>query len=146
MLIRLFIFCLSILICLNVDASAPKTTPSEIEAKIDAGSRLAKKGEYAKAEAELTAVLAKDPKNSRAYKLRGHIYYAQGEYRKAFRDLDKVVALVPNHPNALIDRAIVHSMLGHHGLALADVEKALQLKPGSHFAHAVRKKILELAV
>ena len=142
--VLLFLF-LSVSVC-HVQAQQPKLTPAEIQAKVNAGNRLAKSGEYAKAEAELTAVIIQDSKNARAYKLRGHIYYAQGNFRRALSDLDRVVKLVPDHPNALVDRAIVHSMLGHHGLALADAEKALELKPDSHFAQAVRKKILELAV
>lgn len=147
MLFKIFACCvLSLFSFFSVQAQPPKpTSSSEVEVKINAGNRLAKAGEYAKAEAELSAAIAKDSENARAYKLRGHVYYAQGDYRLAFSDLDRVVKLVPDHPNALIDRAIVHSMLGHHGLALADVERALALKPDSHFAQAVRKKILEMA-
>jgi regulator of sirC expression with transglutaminase-like and TPR domain len=135
------LFCFSTVAYANQDQA--KNT--QLEAKVEAANLLAKSGDYVHAEAELNAVIAKDPKNARAYKLRGHVYYAKKEYKKALMDLDRVVQLIPDHPNALVDRAIVHSMLGQHGLALADVEHALQLKPDSHFAQSVRQKVLELA-
>jgi len=111
----------------------------------DTGSQLAKKGNYTEALANLNAAIQTDPHSARAYKLRGHVYYAMGDYDRALTDLDYVVTLVQGNANALADRAIVHSVMGHHGLALADIERALALKPSSSFAQAVRKEILERA-
>lgn len=111
----------------------------------DTGSSLAKKGNYTEALATLNSAIQADPRSARAYKLRGHIYYAMGDYHRSLTDLDYVVSLIPDSANALADRAIVHSVMGHHGLALADIERALALKPSSSFAQAVRKEILERA-
>lgn len=111
----------------------------------DQGNRYAKSGNYAQALQSLNASIQSDPKNARAYKLRGHVYYAMGNYSKALEDLDLVVSLVSDSANALADRAIIYSVMEKHGLALADIERALALKPSSTFAQAVRKEILERA-
>lgn len=112
---------------------------------ISQANALAKKGSYKEALSHLNAAIQAEPRNARAYKLRGHVYYAMKNYTQAFSDLNQVVALVPNSANALVDRAIIYSVTGKHGLALADIEHALELKPDSTFAKAVRKEILERA-
>ena len=109
------------------------------------GNRQAKNGDYAQSLNSLNASIQSNPQNARAYKLRGHVYYAKGNYSKALADLNTVVTLVPDSANALADRAIVYSVMGKHGLALSDIERALELKPSSSFAQAVRKEILERA-
>ena len=118
---------------------------SESLSHANLGNRHAKNGNYSQALTSLNASIQSDPQNARAYKLRGHVYYAKGDYSKALSDLNYVVALVPDSANALADRAIVYSVTGKHGLALADIERALELKPSSAFAQAVRKEILERA-
>lgn len=112
---------------------------------ITAGNAHAKSGNHSQALAELNQAIAKDPYNARAYKLRGHVYYAMGDYKQSLQDLERVVYLAPDSPNAYCDRAIAHSMVGNHGAALLDVEHALNLKADSSFAQAVREKILERA-
>lgn len=112
---------------------------------IEAGNSHAKGGNYSQALVSLNTAIAKDPSNARAYKLRGHLYYAMGDHGRALSDLDRVVALSPNSANAYADRAIVYSMLGNHGQALTDIERALTIKPDSHFAKSVRTQILSNA-
>lgn len=111
----------------------------------DIGNKQAKQGNYAQALESLNSAIQMDPTNARAYKLRGHVYYAMGNYSRALADLDFVVTLAPDSANALADRAIVHSVRGNHGFALVDIERALALKPSSSFVQAVRKEILERA-
>ena len=123
-------------------AAAPASSTKHLA---DRGSNLAKGGQYQEALTSLNTAIQADPQSARAYKLRGHVYYAMGDYARALTDLDYVVALIPDSANALADRAIVHSVMGHHGLALADIERALALKPSSSFAQAVRKEVLERA-
>lgn len=112
---------------------------------VEVGNSHAKSGNYSQALNSLNVALAKDPNNARAYKLRGHVYFAMQDYDRAFQDLNKVVMLSPSSPNAYADRAIAYSKLNQHGAALMDVEKALALKPDSHFAKAVREQILSNA-
>lgn len=113
--------------------------------KIDEGNVLAKGGDYPHALEALNEAISLDPMNARAYKIRGHVYYAMGDYQTSLNDMDKVVELAPESANAYVDRAIVYSSLSQHGKALSDVEVALSLKPDSVFAQEVRKKILENA-
>lgn len=112
---------------------------------ISNGNELAKNGHYREALDELNIAIASNPTNARAYKLRGHVYYALGEYAKSLADLDHVVSLAPSSANAYCDRAIANSQAGHHGQALADIDQALKLSPDSEFAQAVRKVVLEKA-
>lgn len=114
-------------------------------AGLEEGNEMAKKGDYPHALEALNQAIVKSPNNPRAYKIRGHIYYAMGDYQKSLEDLNHVVELTPKNPTSYTDRAIVHSVLHHHSQALSDVEIALKLNPDSHYATEVRKKILENA-
>lgn len=106
------------------------------------GNSLANKGKYSEALEILNKAIEKDPNHARAFKLRGHVYYAMGNYQKAFADLDKVVALVPNNHNVYVDRAIVYYQVGKKTEAKRDIAKALKMKPDSAFTQAAAEKIL----
>jgi tetratricopeptide (TPR) repeat protein len=108
---------------------------------IASANALAKKGEYRHALDELDQAIAKDAKNSRAYKVRGHVYYAIGNYALAVKDFEQVRVLAPSSANAYVDLAIAQSMMGNHKQALANISYALSLKPDSSFAQAVRDQI-----
>ena len=142
MFINKFIFSSSIFFLLFIGQGSLSSAQSSI---VDQGNMQAKNGNYSQSLASLNLAIQSDPSSARAYKLRGHVYYAMGDYQKALADLDYVVHLVRDSANAYVDRAIVHSVMGNHGLALADVERALALKPSSTFAQSVRKEILERA-
>lgn len=136
------------IIVINLIALSAAATLSANPAKteiVDLGNRMAKEGNYQQALQALNQAIAENPSSARAYKLRGHVYYAMGNYQQSLTDLDHVVALIPDSANALVDRAIVYSVIGNHGLALADVERALALKPNSTFAQEVRKEVIERA-
>lgn len=136
---------LNILLGLFFIGVGSQASASQNSSPVEVGNFFAKQGKYSEALNSLNEAIQINPTGARAYKIRGHVYFAMGDYAQAFTDLDHVVALVPNNANALVDRAIVYSVMGNHGLALADVERALALKPSSSFAQAVRKEILERA-
>lgn len=136
---------LSLFLFFSITSIQEKTLNAAQNPILDQGNASAKKGSYREALIHLNAAIQAEPQNARAYKLRGHVYYAMGNYSKAYTDLDHVVVLAPNSANALVDRAIIYSVTGKHGLALVDIEHALKLKPESTFAKSVRKEILERA-
>ena len=107
-----------------------------------AGNSFANRGKYPEALEQLTKAIEKDPAQARAYKLRGHVYYAMGDYQKAFADLDKVVELAPNNYNVYVDRAIVNYQAGNKEAAKRDIAKALKMNPDSAFSKAAAEKIL----
>lgn len=106
-------------------------------------SKLAKDGLLEKAQSEADAYINKKPNESRAYKIRAHILFAQKKYNDALADFNKVVELSPKSANALVDRAGVYFVLEDYDNALADIEAALQLKPNSAFALLLKESILE---
>jgi tetratricopeptide (TPR) repeat protein len=141
-MLRKIVSLLSVMTAVSLGAAQDE---SSISNHLNQANNHAKSGEYAKALEEVNQVLATDPDNARAYKIRGHVYHAMGDHLQALTDLNKVTALVPASANAYVDRAIVQSHLGNHGAALVDVERALNLKPDSQFAQIVRARILENA-
>ena len=136
---------MSTLVLFTISAPDSLSAYNQKHDKLELGNQHAKQGNYSQALQSLNQAIAENPVNPRAYKIRGHIFYAMGDYANALTDLDHVVALVHDSANALVDRAIVYSVMGKHGLALADVERALALKPTSTFAQAVRDEILNRA-
>jgi tetratricopeptide (TPR) repeat protein len=141
-MLKKFICVLTVLGGISLGAAQDE---SSISIHLNQANVFAKSGDYTKALEEVNQVLAVNPDNARAYKIRGHIYHAMGDHLQALVDLNKVTTLAPASANAYVDRAIVQSHLGNHGAALVDVERALKLKPDSQFAQVVRTRILENA-
>ncbi len=106
-------------------------------------SRLAKDGNFQNALNAVTVYIAKHPNETRAIKLRGHIFFAQNRYPEALADFSRVIELVPNSANAYVDRAGVYYAIGDLDNALVDVNTALEIKPNSSFALILKDSILD---
>lgn len=106
-------------------------------------SRMAKEGDYDSALKSINQYISKSPNDPRAYKIRGHFYFAQKKYPEALSDFTHVITISPESANAYVDRAGVYYALEDYDKALADVDLALELKPKSAFALMLKGAILD---
>jgi lipoprotein NlpI len=79
--------------------------------------------------------IAADPKNARAYFLRGVAHDVLRRHAEAVGDLDKALALDPKAPEAYDLRGSAHFKLGHIRESLADFDQFLVLKPEARPGH-----------
>ncbi len=116
-------------------AEEPKTS------SIDASSQNigdSTKDELDEAIAKHTEAIRLNPKDDKAYYLRGYCYFARGEIDKAMPDFTKAIQLEPKNAAAYNSRGIVYVETGELDKAIADYTKAIRLNPKDATAHVSR--------
>lgn len=79
--------------------------------------------EYAQqVQQHLTAQLAAEPQDARAYFLRGNVYLDQRQFALARDDYTRALELMPEDPIAYNNRGIAHRGLGQPAQAVADYQ------------------------
>jgi tetratricopeptide (TPR) repeat protein len=101
------------------------------------------KGEFDRAIADYTKVIALDPKNAKAYYNRGLAYHEKGEVDRAIANYTKAIALDPNFALAYNNRGVAYAMKGDKEQAIADFRKALEIDPLDQYA---KESLAELGV
>ena len=99
--------------------------------------------EYARAEADATLVLHKEPANVKAWFRRGLARRGQGELEGALEDLERALALDETNAAALKERSDVHALLREKNTAGA-VRLEQQKKPESKPAKSRRLVVEEV--
>lgn len=95
---------------------------------------------YAKGDADEALTLAgkaveADPKNVRAYFLRGQIHESQGDHKGAVADFSEVLKLNPEAAQVYDLRGSEQFKLGQIEASIADFDKFIELKPEQEPAH-----------
>lgn len=86
-------------------------------------------GDYPKAIALLSQVIARLPHSALDYNNRGLIYFYGGQIKKAIRDYNQAIALDDTLDSPYNNRANGYAALGDYPQALADYESAIDLNP-----------------
>jgi cytochrome c-type biogenesis protein CcmH/NrfG len=92
---------------------APHTAGPEVQARI----------------AQLQSVVARDPKNVRAWVELGNDYFDTRQPQKAVEAYGRALELQPNDPNVLTDQGVMYRDLRQFDKALANFEKANKIDP-----------------
>jgi tetratricopeptide (TPR) repeat protein len=93
-------------------SKALRLNPSYVDALINRGIALYKKGNYKSAIADLSEAIGLDPKNARAYYYRGSVSGRQGNYKSAISDFDQSLRVDPFGKRALAARRLALAKLG----------------------------------
>ncbi len=94
--------------------------------------------------AHFSAVIKREPRSARAYRMRGLAYYDAQEYRRAVHDATAATRLEPNLAPAYVDRG--HAKLERLDFrgALADANEAIRLDPKSARAYQFRGYVWQI--
>jgi tetratricopeptide (TPR) repeat protein len=95
-------------------------------------------GDYAKAAADLTELLARDRRCSWGYGWRGECLVKLGKLREALKDLEDATNLDPRYGDAWAWLAEARRQSGDAGGALAAAERALEGNGDKALAHLIR--------
>ncbi|MCA9802742.1 MAG: tetratricopeptide repeat protein [Cyanobacteria bacterium HKST-UBA02] len=99
------------------------------ESKIKEAELLTVRGEWQKAIAVYSNVLAAYPRDPVCLARRGYLYGHEGQFKKAFADFDAAIESDAKCPEPYIERSSVYCILGFEKLSKRDAEKALSLIP-----------------
>ncbi|MGD9680165.1 MAG: tetratricopeptide repeat protein [Candidatus Obscuribacterales bacterium] len=111
--------------CLSVQVLAGCSV--DPESKIKEAELLTVRGEWQKAIAIYSNVLAAYPRDPVCLARRGYTYARLGQFKKAFADFDAAIESDPKCPEPYLWRSFVNSILGFGGLSNQDSVKALSL-------------------
>lgn len=117
---------------------ALRVTRGNDVAHINLGYALAKRGEYGRAERELTRAIELQPASARAYGIRGEVRIASGQLEAARLDLARARELEPQETRWQVAAGRTALEAGDPARALADFDAALQRAPEAHDARAWR--------
>jgi tetratricopeptide (TPR) repeat protein len=96
------------------------------------------KREYDKAIADCSEAIRLDPKQAKAYSIRGSGHYGKRQYDPALSDYTEAIRLDPKSSSAYARRAYAWRASGNSVKALADCDKAQEIYPASAPARATR--------
>ncbi|NJM46926.1 MAG: tetratricopeptide repeat protein [Alkalinema sp. RU_4_3] len=85
------------------------------------------KKDYAKAADDYTALAKNQPKNAKAYRMRGLMYSVLEKYDLSLADATKSLELDPKNPTYLIDRAFAYNYTNEREKAKADLNAAREI-------------------
>lgn len=108
-------------------ALAP-TTGELLNARLDLAERATQRRAFKDAIAAATGVIEQDPKNARAYQIRGSVFEATNDHEKAVADFTELIRLAPG-TTVYQHRGTEYFKLGRVKEAIADFDKMLELAP-----------------
>lgn len=114
-----------------------------LDRDLSRGKELLEAGQSKDAIICLTAVIAKDPKNAKAYYYRGCAHAWDGEKPAAIDDFSKAIAIDKKYVNAYVDRGYAYFVALDSERALADFNTATTLDPKNPNAYTGRGIIYE---
>ena len=85
--------------------------------------------DFAKAEKQLNAILAKTQTYPEVWNKRATLYFLMGRYEESLADIVKTLDLEPRHFGALSGRGMIYQRLGKDVDALNAFKEALQIHP-----------------
>jgi tetratricopeptide (TPR) repeat protein len=135
--------CVALTLPLQLVAVDAHANESSYMDQVSQANARAHQGQLDAALEQLNAVIISHPQQSRAYKVRGNVYFAKENYRAALSDFNKVVQFAPEEASSYLDRAIVHLALKNYAQAFDDTNQALVLQPDNREAVLLKLTILE---
>lgn len=79
--------------------------------------------------AELETIVAKDPKNVKAWISLGNSYFDSNDYQKSIKAYGKALELDPKNPDVLTDQGLMFRAVGFFDKALDNFKKAQAINP-----------------
>ena len=77
----------------------------------------------------VNAVIARDPKNIEAYRIKGYAYEIMQDYSNAFASYNQALSIDPKNAAVLSNRGHAYSLVGQNQNAEKDYESALTINP-----------------
>jgi len=74
-----------------------------------------------------------DPKDVKAYFLRGIVYYSKYKHDMAITDFNKVIELEPNNDEAFGCRAVAYYEKGYYDMTLTDINQSIEFNPKDYY-------------
>lgn len=112
------------------DAKAPDAPPSkEAVAAYTKGTQLVADLEYKQAVGAFSDAIKLAPKYARAYRSRGHAYYAIQQYENSVKDYTFAIGLEPKNADAYFERGRAYKALEMLDRSKEDREMAIKLDP-----------------
>lgn len=102
------------------------------------GTNEYQKGDFKNALYYLNEAIKLDPKNARAYNIRGLAKYESENYEDAILDYDKAIVIDSKYVAAYNNRGNAKSELGDHKGAILDFDKAIKYDPKNAIAYTNR--------
>jgi tetratricopeptide (TPR) repeat protein len=87
------------------------------------------KGERDRAIADYDEAIRLNPKNARAFQIRGLAHRAKGDNDRAIADYDEAIRLDPKYALAFNNRGLAYRAKGDNDRAIADCDEAIRLDP-----------------
>ena len=115
----------------------PATTPTAAQA-IEQGKLLVAQRRFAEAVVRFNQILAGDPRNEAALRLRAISLFALSRFAESKADTDVLIAMKPNDAQLLVTRAMASLGLKQLDLARADVDRAISIDPNNAAAYLGR--------
>ena len=116
-------------------APAPPTTAELTRATLDQAERALRRRAFGDTIGTTTAVLQGDPKNIRAYMLRGFAHAEARSFDKAAADFEALLKIEPQIAAAWQHLGFAHFKLGRVSEAVADFDRFLELMPAQRPYH-----------
>lgn len=104
-------------------------TSSPAQQQYESALSAAKAGQLDSAMAGVDRVIALDPRNAKAFKLRGDLHQRMDNSEAALADYKASEELDPNNARLYVSRAALRISKGMQKTALRDCEKAIQIDP-----------------
>ena len=95
---------------------------------------------------DLNVAIEKDPKNSKAYGLRGLAYKFQGKYDEAISDFSKAIEINPESSGTdgiYFARGSSYALSGQYGKAISDLNIAIEKNPQDSEAYFTRGTVYQ---
>lgn len=107
----------------------PQSPAQTAEKAYDEGFKLMQQKKYQMAVEQFNNAIAKNPKFTKAYSMRGSCYFILKDYKAAIADMDKALEFTPQDVTSLFTRGQAYLFLGDSKKALVDFNALSKLQP-----------------
>src|SRR5260221_502233 len=119
----------SIAACTRIIQGRGETAKDSAIAHHERGLSYKSKGEFGRANADLSDAIRLDPNYAEAYYLRGVTYGNKGDIDRAIADFSESIRLEPKVAAARYNRGRLYQLQGNNEPAIADFSEAIRLDP-----------------
>jgi tetratricopeptide (TPR) repeat protein len=116
----------------------PGAAPSSAAPLIEQGRQLMAQRKFGDAVARFDQIIAADPRNEAALRLRSLALFALSRFAESKADMDKLISLKPNDAQLLATRGMTLLGLKQSDQAAADLNRAISLDPNNAAAYLGR--------
>lgn len=95
-------------------------------------------GYYKEAIDACSKSIEQNPKDARAYSIRGLSHHSLANYHQAIMDFDQVIILDPKDADVFVARGLAYGTIGNSNQAIKDFSRAIKMKPRHEGAYVAR--------